>query len=115
MTNISNSIDILSKSYQIKFSCDAGSIYKRDVVFGENEDDEDDNEDKGDENEYKDTFDTEQLARIIKMSGLHSTMQIYPQKNLPLLFKTNAGGLGKIRIYVKSRDQIEENNYSLDK
>lgn len=111
MTNISNTIGIISKNYQIKFVCDAGSVYKREVVFGETDDDDDDDYD--DTEEYSDEFDTEQLSRIIKMAGLYPTMQIYVKKGLPLLFQTNVGGLGKIRIYIKSKKQMEERNYTL--
>ena len=35
-------------------------------------------------------------------------MQIYQNSNLPLLFRSPTGSLGKISIYVKSKQQIEE-------
>jgi hypothetical protein len=37
-------------------------------------------------------------------------MQIFPGK--PLLFRSNIGSLGKISIYIKSKEQIESENYS---
>jgi hypothetical protein len=37
-------------------------------------------------------------------------MQIYTGK--PLLFSSNVGNLGKISIYIKSKEQIETENYN---
>lgn len=106
MANISNTISVTSRKYNIKFSSNAGSVYSREVKFGENDDEE-----------YSETpvtqeFDTEQLTRISKIAGLNSSgtnnMQIYQNSNLPLLFRSPTGSLGKISIYVKSKQQIEE-------
>jgi proliferating cell nuclear antigen len=109
MTNISTSILVASKKYSIKFSSNAGSIYSREVIFGETDEEDSDNEDRG---EYSQIFDTEQLTRISKVAGLSNNnsnnMQIYQSDGLPLLFRSPVGSLGKISIYVKSKDQIEE-------
>jgi len=35
-------------------------------------------------------------------------MQIFQKEGLPLLFKSSVGTLGKISIYVKTKQQIEE-------
>ena len=86
----------IEKWFYIKFLCNAGSIYSREVTFGETGDDDEDSVDNSDENEYSQDFDTEQLCRIIKISGLSSTMQIFTGEKLPLLFKSNVGNLGKI-------------------
>lgn len=105
MANISNTISVTSTKYNIKFSSNAGSVYSREVTFGEN-DQEDDFDPVTQE------FDTEQLTRISKIAGLNSSgtnnMQIYQNPNLPLLFRSPTGSLGKISIYVKSKLQIEE-------
>ena len=53
-------------------------------------------------------FETEQLMRIMKIAGLNNTLQIYPKKNLPLLLKSSVGNLGKIKIYLKNKAQIDE-------
>ena len=105
MSNISSTISVTSRKYNIKFSSNAGSVYSREVIFGENDDEDDCKESTQD-------FDTEQLTRISKIAGLNNSgtnnMQIYQNNNLPLLFRSPTGSLGKISIYVKSRDQIEE-------
>tara|TARA_B000000557_G_scaffold183607_1_gene150050 strand:- start:498 stop:1310 length:813 start_codon:yes stop_codon:yes gene_type:complete len=109
MNNISGTINVVSKGFYIKFLCNAGSVYSRQVAFGEVED-EDEDDDLYEENmdEFNQNFDTEQLSRVIKLSGLSSTMQVFPKDGLPLLFKSNVGNLGKLAVYIKSKNQIEE-------
>ena len=108
MSNIGNTLKVTSKNFQIEFSCNAGGILKRTVQFGEVDDD-----DETDENvvEFSQEFITEQLSRITKLSGLSNTLQIFPGK--PLLFVSTIGSLGKISIYIKSKEQIEVENYNI--
>jgi proliferating cell nuclear antigen PCNA len=101
MGNIGNTMKVVSKNFSIEFSCNAGGILKRSVRFGE---DVNDDEDELME-EFVQDFNTEQLCRITKLSGLSSNIQIYPGK--PLLFKSNIGSIGNISIYIKSKEQIE--------
>lgn len=101
--SIGNTLNVTSKNFKIKFSCNAGGILKRVVEFGE--------EDELDENIYTDDkdfsqeFNTEQLCRIAKISGLSNNVKIYPGK--PIRFSSNVGNLGSISIFIKSRDQLE--------
>lgn len=109
MVNIGSIININAKNFHIKFAINAGGVMKRDVQFGERcESDEDDDDD---ENEccYTANFDTEQLYRITKVAGLGDNIQIYTSTSLPLLLKSTIGSLGKISIYIKSKDLINEN------
>lgn len=112
LNNIGTVIKIVSKGFHIKFLCDAGNIYSREVVFGELPDDDEDLLSTDDE--YKDEFDTEKLIRITKISGLSNTMQIFPKEGLPLLFRSSIGSLGKISIYIKSKSQIEKDDLSIE-
>lgn len=115
MAHIGNMIRVTSKNFHIKFICNAGGVMKRNVEFGEMSDsDDDDEDDESKVNEYVDVFDTEQLSRITKMAGLASNMQIYPKCKKPLLFKSSVGSLGKISIYIKSKDQIEKDKHSVE-
>ena len=59
-------------------------------------------------------FDTEQLSRIIKIAGLGTSLQIYPKTDLPLLLKSGVGTLGTIAIYIKTKKQIEEDEFKAD-
>ena len=53
-------------------------------------------------------FDTEMLTRISKISGLNNIMQIQQKEGLPLKITSAVGNLGQISIYLKSKEQIEE-------
>ena len=99
--NIGNTLIVKSKNFKIEFSCNAGGILKRKVEFGEDDDELAENSD-----EFTQEFNTEQLLRITKISGLSNNIQIYPGK--PIRFSSNIGGLGKISIYIKSKEQLEE-------
>ena len=111
MSNIGNIIKVSSKRYNIKFSCNGGSVYSREVMFGEIEKDIEE-----EEKEIVQEFETEQLSRIAKIAGLSSKMQIYQDEDSALLFKSQVGNIGKISIYVKSKKEIEEeeNNKIVD-
>jgi hypothetical protein len=110
MSSIGSTLKVLSKNYSIEFSCNAGGILKRTVQFGELDEADDDSTAK--ESEYEQEFVTDQLCRITKLSGLSSNMQIFPGK--PLLFSSSVGSLGKICIYIKSKEQIDSENYTVD-
>jgi len=99
-------INISTNSYVIKFTGDFNGICSREVVVPN-----DNNLDK--ENmTYSQDFNTEQLYRISKISSLSSQLQVYQNKdeNLPILFKTNIGNLGTLKIFIKDREQIEEDS-----
>lgn len=109
MGHISNNIKVTSKNFYIKFVCDVGGIMTRHVEFGEmNDSDDDSDEEEDTSKEYSQNFDTEQLSRITKIAGLGTNMQIYPKEGIPLLFKSTVNSLGKISIYIKSKELIEK-------
>ena len=104
----STNIKVVTKNLHIEFIADADGILKRKVVFGEEEVSDGSTSDSEDKQEYYATFTTDQLSRITKLAGLSSTMQIFPATNkLPLLFRSSVGSLGKISIYVKSKELVE--------
>lgn len=102
MGNIGNIMKVTSRNSTIEFSCNAGGILKRTVRFGD--DDDEDDEDKNTQ-EFVQEFNTEQLCRITKLAGLGKNIQVYSGK--PLLLKSNVGDIGNISIYIKSKEQIE--------
>jgi hypothetical protein len=88
---------------------------KRFTEFGETEDSDGEEDDsKNDEPEYAEDFDTEQLTRITKLSGLSTNMQIYPKSENPLLFRCPIGTLGKISIYLKSKNLQEVESRAIE-
>ena len=109
MNNISQTIQVTAEEYRIKFMCDAGSVYKREVTFGDIDDEE-----EAQATTYEEIFDTEQLVRIIKVAGLGTSLQIFPKTDLPLLLKSSVGTLGSISIYIKTKAQIEEDEFKQD-
>lgn len=117
LSHISNITNITAKMFIIRFSSNAGGVMKRYTEFGETEDSDSETEDQVDVKPYyNEDFDTEQLTRITKLAGLNSTMQIYASNNnnLPLLFRTMVGNLGKISIYTKSKNIQDAESHTLD-
>ena len=57
---------------------------------------------------FMDDFDTEQLQRIVEITGLSPNLNIHCSKGLPLFIETRIGNLGTIALYIKSRRQLEE-------
>lgn len=109
--SLGNTLLVNSQNYKIKFSCNAGGILKRSVEFGE-DDELDESKDLMNSSENSQEFNTEQLCRISKISGLSNNLQIYPGK--PIRFSSNIGSLGKISIYIKSKDQLELEQCNID-
>jgi proliferating cell nuclear antigen PCNA len=101
--SIGSTLIVDSRNFKIKFSCNTGGILKRTVEFGENDDSDDETLDG--KSGFCHEYNTEQLCRISKLSGLSGNIQIYPGK--PIRFSSNIGNLGKISIYIKSKDQLD--------
>ena len=104
----STNIHVKAIGFHIDFIADADDILKRKVCLGENDDmDDEDTELKS--YLYEATYTTDQFSRISKISGLSNTIQIFTgNNNLPLLFRSSVGSLGKISIYIKSKELIEK-------
>lgn len=109
LLNIGRTITVESSGpFGITFHSDADQILKRKVEFGEEGDsDIEDDEDNDSKEQFKQTFFTDQLSRISKISGLSSHMQIYCANGKPLLFRSPVGRIGRISLYIKSKEMIE--------
>ena len=55
---------------------------------------------------FDQTFQSEQLLKITKLSNLSNFVHIHTSHGQPLLFSSRVGDLGKISIYIKNKDQI---------
>lgn len=105
--SIGKTVQISTKENTVQFDVDAGGIVKRRVEYRNGSDEEDNNSDsEADEIRYSEIFDTEQLVKLAKMSNLSASLSICAEKNLPLVVFSNAGNLGDIHIYVKTKKQI---------
>jgi proliferating cell nuclear antigen PCNA len=108
MNIIGNVVNITSTNEQIKFSSNNGGILERDIVFGEA------GPATGEEavvEHFNDDFSTEQLSKISKISGLNSELKIFPGKPL-IMISSAIGNLGEIKLYIKSKSQIDNDNYN---
>lgn len=107
MFSMSNNITISANNYSIGFMCNVGNVYSREVILGDTESDKETSAVT-----LSDEYDTEQLSRINKISGLYSSMTIHCGNHTPLLINSQVGVLGKISIYIKSRRQIDDEIHS---
>ena len=104
--SISKVTSVYARGPIIRFSCEGGDLYSREVTFGE--EDEDGYQDYGMTNEeYEATFNTTQLTQLMKVAGLSTNLQIYAKQDLPLKFKLNIGTIGTMSVFIKSREQME--------
>lgn len=94
-----NSINISSNCNTIKFGCNSNGVYSRDIIFGDDADDE--------KTAVCQEFEMEQLTRISKVAGLSTQIQIFQAEDLPIMFKSNVGNLGKICVYLKDKTMQE--------
>ena len=105
----STNIRVKARGFHIDFIADADGILKRKVRLGESDDSDDEEGINIITNSYDATFTTDQFTRINKIAGLGSTMQIFPGTNeLPLLFRSSVGSLGKISVYIKSKELLDK-------
>jgi len=114
MTSVSSEITIKAKNYRIRFEADAGGIMKKNTEFGEtNENYEDETPDYI----YNEVFNSMQLSKISKLSGVNSSssgiIQVFPNEEA-LLFKSQVGTLGNISIYIKSKKKLAEESMTKD-
>lgn len=116
LTQISNQTRITARGFSIRFASDAGGVMKRYTEFGETEDsDTDSDEDKKEDAvNYHEDFDTDQLTRITKLSGLSSTMQIFVKNGDPLRISSDVGSLGRISIYLKSKNLQQAESHTVE-
>jgi len=107
MLQMSQTIHIRSTKFNIRFTCNLGSVYSREVMLGETGLMNNNVSIKENEMIFEDNFDTEQLSRIIKVASLSSSMNIFCRPDYPMYIHTKIGLIGNICLYLKSKAQIE--------
>lgn len=105
MITISTVMMINIFNHHVRFSCNVGNIYSREIALGETDLEEPDTTVM-----YMDEFDTEIFSRITKISGLHPNMYIHFSTVLPIFLRSNIGNLGEISIFIKTKKQILSEN-----
>jgi hypothetical protein len=111
MFHMSSSISITTQKYSIGFLCNVGSVYSREVILGETA--MESNPEQKNESTFTEDYDTEQLSRILKIAGLHSSLVIKSKKNMPLQITSRVGVLGEMSIFIKSKRQLDEENMQM--
>ncbi len=101
--NISKTMVITSKLNYIRFFCDGGELYSRELVIG-NENDEDNAHIK---RLYKQEFNTEYITGLTKCAGQSGSVSVYVDEENGLKIKMKAGGLGDLVVYIKSKELID--------
>jgi len=92
----------------IKFFCDGGEVFSREVTLGTDEKSDDDPSEEFEE--YRQVFTTAHITQLTKCAGLtgvSGNVQIFVQHDLPLKIKMKAGNLGDLTVYIKSRERVE--------
>lgn len=108
MMKIRNTISISSIGGQVTFSCKQEGTRKRREIYGDAPEADDV---EITEAEYSTTV----LCRLSKLSGLSSTIQVFP--GLPLKFKCFIGSkeiIGYIEFYIKSNKELEDDKRALE-
>ena len=52
------------------------------------------------------------VLRSLRLLRIFKVTRYWVSPGKPLMFRSNVGSLGKISIYIKSKEQIESENYS---
>ena len=101
---ISKEIKLFSNNGELKFLCDAGEIYSRELIINTEDDDETD----GLPNNYEQTYNTQCITQLTKCAGQSgNTVHLFIQRELPLKIRMRAGNLGEMIIYIKSKEMLE--------
>jgi hypothetical protein len=99
MLNIGKEVHVYGDDRFVMFECETPGIYKKQIHFGEEVEDEK----QLDLNalvHYH--FDAEQLVRVSKISSLCTLLHVFLHESLPLLIRAQVGSLGTISIFIKS-------------
>jgi len=90
----------------VRFYCDGGEIYEREVVLGNEQQCDDDIKDEEHE-EFKQKFKTAHICGLTKAANQSGNVRIFTKKGLPLKIKMGAGHLGDLCVYIKSEERIK--------
>jgi len=106
LLSISPSLLITAQKYFIKLHSDVHSIFSRTVILGTY------NESMEKEPYlYQEEFDNEFLSKILKISGLHHSINLCFDENSPFNIRSKVGSLGEISLFLKSKKQLEQEKY----
>lgn len=109
LNKISKTMELSFNGKSIELFCNREGVYSKRVSLGDrDDDDEDDDEKLQEDEEYKQTFESDQLLDLVKIAGTSNNVQIFATPDLPLHVKLNAGSIGTVDVYIKSKETIQE-------
>lgn len=109
LNKISKTMELSFNGKSIELFCNKENVYSKCVSLGDrDEEDEDDDDGIIEDEDYKQTFDSEQLLELVKIAGTSTNVQIFATPGLPLYIKLNAGSIGLVDVYIKSKEIIAE-------
>lgn len=108
LCSISQDIKVESTAHVARFCCMVDEVISKQITFGGDIHEHMSNGQFKEPVVYKGEFDIIQILTIIKIAGLNRQIQMYCTQELPILLKTNVGNIGELRIYIKSKDFIEQ-------
>lgn len=96
LSKLSKTITISCTETGIKFGIFTSNVYSKEILIG----------DPFIVGHVSQDFVSEHLGNIAKISGISQCVHMSQDHNLPLLLKSNVGTLGKIIIYMHSRNTM---------
>jgi hypothetical protein len=122
LSSLSKNIIVMATKYSIKFKVDTIYPVCQEFSVYDEYDYIDEGVSKIDKERiiYTATFSSNVLTKFMKISKFHTSLRIYVQHDLPILFKIPVDNLGYVRVYMKSNELIkseedmedtEEDNY----
>lgn len=101
---ISRITTVMSRPGYIRFFCDGGEVWTRDVIHDDHNEDE-----KSQAKTITQTFNTNYLTGLTKCAGAGQAgmVQVFTHPSLPLKIRMKAGNLGDLTVFIKSREMIE--------
>lgn len=103
LATISDSLMVQIRRYSVMFTASVEDVYSREVQFGETGDDS--------PIEYCEIFDIDPFIRTFKIASLNKSMKICKGSvDIPLMLEAGVGDIGDIRIYIKSKEQLRQEN-----
>lgn len=110
LSRVSKLVKITFSKQTVEFFCDKENIYSKKIIFGDSA--------AASETDEIDTFsqhyETDQILQLVKVAQLSQIVRIYHNHILPLKIELNVGVLGVISIYIKSKENIEEEEKETD-
>lgn len=101
LAKLSKTVTVSSAKGALKYATSTANIYSKEVLFGGPE------FETADDNIVAQDFVSEYLSNIAKLAGIGMTMYVSQADGLPLMVRSNIGTLGRIVVWIKTRDQIE--------